>query len=593
MINRPLNNNMSRLSKILTGFALLVALPAVAQNCPDNWWPVQKAPRSIVTCKLADGKDAAGMNLAQSLSGLAARAVNDGRSSEGIWIDYANPNYAGYFRALLQRTGAKKSGVADVWKLLARLQQRKIVDGYVLYDLSANDNSINVATVYAGIYDAVLIDRKQEPKAISMGLRKLADACGTAPTTGWFDSVSNQLNRQLLVLVNPAIGNNRDYAIAHRAMVYYGVDSLLEHVLAWMKPLSPVVGWNKGDEFHHIAPCSRWGMINTVSDFCMNLPMLSIRTNEPLPKIKHISPDAINWSATGQFRSFVLSDGDNMQWTSNQFLSSTDYWKNPARDKIPMSFTTCVSNLSMVSPDVYATFVNEQPPFISLVEYGGGYLYPDLFGRSRPHPDSVLRAYARILNRRMERIGASVLGIICRNLASAETKEACSIFAEEINGLTGIIAVQYSPYNGGDGKITWYKNREGISIPVVAAKYQLWANQKRKGSGGPADIAQLMNRDTAGVSFNWTIVHAWSRFEKTAEDSIRDIPKGDKNGERGVTPVAWTAARLQPANVVIPIEELLWRIRMNYSETETKKAIAALTRATGAQTASQSINLTH
>ncbi len=591
MINRRLNNNMFCVSKIKTTLLLLLSLPLAAQEKIDNWWPEQKAPRTIITCNPGAPGDVAAMNLAQSLSGLAARAVNEGRSQEGIWIQYANPNYAGYFNALLARTGAKKGKTIDLWKLLARYQRENIVKGYVLYDAGSTGNSVNVATVYAGLLDAALIDRRQEPKAISMGLLKLADATGVAPNISWFDSIRTQLNRHLLVLVNPAIGNNRDYAIAHRAMVYYGVDSLLEHVLEWMEPLSPVVGWNKGDEFSHIAPCSRWGMINTVSDFCMNLPMLSIQAKQALPTIKSIQPQSIDWSDNSRFRSFVLSDGDNMQWTSNQFLSSTDYWKNPARDKIPMSFTTCISNLSMASPDVYSKLATEQPASISLVEYGGGYLYPDLFGRSRPHPDSLLHAYARILNRRMNKIGAHVLGIICKKLDSPQAREACAIFVEEISNLTGIITVQYSPYNGGDGKISWYKNSQGISIPVVAAKYQLWANQKRKGSGNPGDLAGYMNADTTG--FNWTIVHAWSRFEKNDDGTFRDVIKGERKGERGVTPVAWTVAALQPGNSVVPVEELLWRIRMKYSGTETNQVIAALIRAAGAQTDLHTINLTH
>ena len=83
------------------------------------------------------------------------------------------------------------------------------------------------------------------------------------------------MNNNFIVLTNPSIANNRDYAIAHKGMVYYGVDELLDTILEWVRPLSPVIGWNSGPEFQHIAPCSYWGLINTASDWCMNLPMIS------------------------------------------------------------------------------------------------------------------------------------------------------------------------------------------------------------------------------------------------------------------------------------------------------------------------------
>jgi hypothetical protein len=340
-----------------------------------------------------------------------------------------------------------------------------------------------------------------------------------------------------------------------------------------VQPLSPVIGWNKGDEFKHIEPCSRWGLINTVSDFCMNLPLLSIQSNNVPGKVKTIDPKKIDWEKKGSYHAFVMSDGDNMQWTSNQFINSPDYWNNPANKQLSMSFTSCVLNLSMGSRDVYERLLQTQPEGVSVIEYGGGYYYPDLFAIARPNQEELVKKYAGMVNANMQATGTKVFAIICKNLASENAKKMYNLFAAEIDDLTGIIAVQYSPYNGGNGKIYWVKNKKGISIPVVTAKYQLWANQKRKGSGNPADVARYINTDSVNGSLGWTIVHAWSRFEKNDNGDFTDIVKTAKKGERGVTPVKWTGDLVTPATSLVSIEELLWRIRMSHDPKETKNLI--------------------
>jgi hypothetical protein len=274
-----------------------------------------------------------------------------------------------------------------------------------------------------------------------------------------------------------------------------------------------------------------------------------------------------------------MSDGDNMQWTFGGFLNSRDYWSNPANKDIPMSFTSCVLNLSMTGSDVYNCLVKTQPEGVSVVEYGGGYYYPDLFAKARPNPDELLREYAAMINAQMKKTGTRVFGFICRDASGEAAMNAYKIYAREIDDLTGMIVVQYSPYNGGFGKVFWVKNKNGIEIPVVTAKYQLWANLARKGSGNPAALAGWINADNLQSSagnrqLNWTIVHAWSRFNRSAiNGTITDTDKNNESGARGVTPVKWTKELINKGTKVVSIEELLWRIRMQHNAADTRKAI--------------------
>lgn len=558
----------------LAGWLSVCSFQAVASTV-ENWWPEQKKPDYILKCTLSRYNDIREMNLAQSLCGLAAQAVNEGTGREGVWIETRVEDYELYYKAWRKRLKVRESGSFDTWSLVKRFKGTGYVKGYVLYDCTRKDNSINAATVQAGILKGVLIDKTQEEDALRLGLTKLYDACKVNLDEGWFNQYKSELNNRLIVLANPVAGNNRDYAIAHKAMVYYGVSPLLHSILEWVRPLSPVIGWNSGPEFQHIEPCSRWGLINTASDWCMNLPMLSIRGNEKVVKLKSVNPKKIAANENAVYHSFVMSDGDNMQWTFGGFVNSPDYWNNMYNGDIPMSFTSCVVNLSMAAPDVLHVLAESQPKNVSVVEYGGGYYYPDLFASKRQNADELLREFARIVNVHMKKTGVKTFGFICHKVDSDDALRAYRIFAEELEDVAGMIAVQYVPYNGGHGRVFWVKDRENNDIPVLSAKTQIWANLNTEGSGNPSRVAEAINRDvevceTEGPVLGWTIVHAWSRFGKNG-DTVVDVAANGKKGVRGVTPVYWCKQLLNKKVKVVPVEELLWRLRMKNDEKSVSK----------------------
>lgn len=60
--------------------------PVVASSSLDNWWPVQKRPGYILKCTLSRPGDIREMNVAQSLCGLAAQAVNEGIGNEDFGL---------------------------------------------------------------------------------------------------------------------------------------------------------------------------------------------------------------------------------------------------------------------------------------------------------------------------------------------------------------------------------------------------------------------------------------------------------------------------------------------------------------------------
>lgn len=557
-------------------FLLITAISFTVHDAtaavPDSWWPEQKRPDHVIKCIPDRQGGVVEMNVAQSLCGLAAQAVNTGTCNEAIWVECDNKDYDTYYNAWLRRLKITEHGHMNVWEAVRHYQKKGVVKGYILYDYSRRDNSVNLATVLAGLHQGILVDISLEEKARKTGLKRLCDATVMKFGKAEFNRYKSQLNNGYIVLANPETANNRDYVIAHKGMAYYGVDDMLDTILEWVRPLSPAVGWNSGPEFDHIAPCTRWGLINTASDWCMNLSMLSVRGNEKIKKLKtsgnHTGINADTHDCS--YHSFVMSDGDNMQWTLGNFINNPDYLNNPYCSKIPMTFTTCMVNLSMAAPDVLNCLIDRQPDNVSFVEYGGGYYYPDLFAENRSNRWDLLRDFARIVNKHMQRVGCKVFGFICRNIDSENAMQAYHIFAEELHDIAGMIAVQYSPYNGGYGKVYWPRDRQGHEIPVLSARYQIWANLEIEKSGTPSQIASNINSDARqnidnASDMSWTIIHAWSRYNRNNGSDIVSAQQ-NSDGTRGVTPVYWGCRLLDKNIKVVPVEELLWRMRIKHEK---------------------------
>lgn len=561
------------------GLTLLLVHAASANNL-SSWWPEQQVPDTILVCRKCTGLPEE--NLAMSISGNVARALNEGIVDEGIWIDVGNPCYRSYLSSLVDRTGAVKDNrTYNVWELLSIYAGKGILKGYVLYDAD-NPQTVNIATTRAAVLDAVIVEKSIEDKVMQAGLPLLYDASNGISQRDNFMEIRYLLDNDHIVLASPGLPNNRDFAIAYKSMVYYGVDSLLNEILEWVEPLSPVIGWNEGPESRHIIPCTLYGLVNTVSDLCYNMPLLmSARDSGSLDRtFTTVDPRKIRWnSRKAGYHSFLMSDGDNMQWTLGNFMDNDEYWASKYSGMVSMSYTSCAANLSMSTEDPLDMLIRTQPDRSSVVEYGGGYYYPDLFAARRSDRAKLLGELARIVNVHMQRTGIKVFGFICMDLYSKEAMQAYEIFARELTGIVGMVAIQYSPYNGGHGDVFWVKDRNGDDIPVCTARYQVWANLHIPGSGTPQRIVECINADAeAGddTAYGFTIVHAWSRFARNGDGSVRELDQKSREGQRGVEPVLWGADFIDRKTSLVTVEELLWRIRMDHDPQRTKEIISEM-----------------
>jgi hypothetical protein len=219
----------------------------------------------------------------------------------------------------------------------------------------------------------------------------------------------------------------------------------------------------------------------------------------------------------------------------------------------------------------------------SFVEWGGGYYYPDRFALDRPNRWKLLAEHARRTWALMELNNTRIIGFNVAQFDSSDARKAYEVFAGQTDGLLGILVFQYAPYEGGAGATYWVKDRNGIELPVITARYSIWANENgRDRAGTPAKVAREI-RETVETAhgnntqrYDWVICHAWSFFRSAPGDdedaeNMRQDRSAARGGLRGYSPAVWCAERLPEDIRVVAPEELVWRVRMARNSAQTTK----------------------
>lgn len=588
---------MARLMLILVA---LVGLSTPAGADDARWFPKQVVPKALVRTikdeQFVEPRLATQM-MVQSVAGLAAKAVNEGRCDEMVWVGTGNADTERWYARLLDRRPSPEvRGEFAPWDLVDRYRKSGIIKGYILYKLDKSggetnehrpdmDLSVNVATSLAGLLDGILIDESLEAQAKEHGLGLLLDA--RDKTQGWcFETYKARFNRRLLCTQDPRKPNVRDLAIAQQALTIYGDDKPAAEAMKWLEPLSPILGWNGGDEFKSTLASTVYGHLQTATDWCMNLPVLMAGSEQTEPaKVKGFDPRGIDWEDKQSAVSFVCSDGDNVQWLEGDFFGNKSFWGNPDRGLVPFGWSCCFAHLAQLCPPAVDYGVTTRGANDWFIEWGGGYYYPDLFAKERPDRWELLARHAKRTWEMMRTNHTSVIGFNVSKPESADARKSYEVFAGQTDGLLAILVFQYAPYEGGGGKTFWVKDRQGVEVPVITARYSIWEHtNNRPRSGTPAKVAREIRETVARTPqeelprYDWVIANVWSYFRPAlgADEDAENMPQAGASkhdGVRGYTPVAWCAERLPKDIRVVCPEELIWRIRMKHDAEQTGAAI--------------------
>jgi hypothetical protein len=235
--------------------------------------------------------------------------------------------------------------------------------------------------------------------------------------------------------------------------------------------------------------------------------------NAPMPRAVSLDPRTIQWNDRRSVVSFFSSDGGNTEWIEGNFFRTregTNYWNSPLRGQIPFGWSLCFAHLAQLCPEAIDFAVSPRSPNDWFAEWGGGYYYPDLFARNRPNRWELLAAHARRTWSLMQKTNVRIIGFNVTKLNSADALEAYRVFAAQTDGLLAILAFQYDCYEAGAGETFWVKDRNGVEVPVISARYSIWEHTNRLArSGTPAKVAreirETVQRARAGElpRFDW------------------------------------------------------------------------------------------
>jgi len=550
-----------------------------------------------------------------SLAGLAALDAREHDGDSLVWIH--SPGIVSYTIMLddiLARTGAARVDVPTVEDAVKLGLDKGWVKGYILYRAEASDrrvydkidlndpaynNSANVATNMAPDMAGIIVEERAEQVFRAMGLELLLDVRDRDER--WcFENHKDRFSRRSLHLLDPKAPHMRDYAIATRSMCVFGVTPLVDEVLHWLEPNAPTLGWNAGDEHTFVAQLSRFAHFTTASNWIMNLPVMScvavgahadweeLRVN----RRAKTDPLLLDWVEDLHYTSFVLSDGDNVQWFLGNFINHPDaYWQAENRGAFPFGWTMPVDHLSQVGVPLLAHLARTASPNDQMLSFPGGYYYPDRYGQGRGSGTDWYAGRVAMFGERFAKLGARVVINIAEDWLGEGAMHGYACFARQIPELVGVLAMQYHPYNAGRGDLRWVEDKRGRPIPVLSPRFAIWSGLSRvPGNGTPALVAGMINEQPhAGLPdglehFDWTIVHAWSPFQRAdatsdplAEEVEQRRPRLQQDGavvRNAYEPTLWCVKRLEPHVRVVAPEELLWRIRIQFKPRETLDALA-------------------
>ncbi len=314
---------------------------------------------------LASSQDRA---LVASLQGLVAK-----RSPEQIFIDDGGPSTT-WKDFLVSRYGITlNDSYATLPSLVAHF--KRYVNGYILYDMSGNPQSLNVATSLSGPLRGLPVDRSQVEQVKSLGVTlELLDVSDKSEKWAYKNFGRLFSETTAAELDFNVYHQLRDYATLTNSFTFYdGVTDWRKQVLGGLDQGATLLGWGK-NEYPMVHQASREGVATVAADLATNLSVLS-----SVHSIDGLTQKAASGSATPRkhYVSFVVSDGDNVQW---DLRGLQQYYGNADRGSFSVGYGISPSLVDL-APSVLRWYYENASSGVAQDQFiagpsGGGYVYP-------------------------------------------------------------------------------------------------------------------------------------------------------------------------------------------------------------------------
>ncbi|MDR3194056.1 MAG: hypothetical protein LBT76_02025 [Tannerella sp.] len=538
--------------------------------------------------------------LATSLTGLTARALQQGKTDVAIWMVHPIDSRIAYReeRASLESRGCRFLDKASPLQLATEsfepvdgipVTLKNLFDGYILTDLQTNPESGAVAVTASHVYNGLIVDRQDRALFEKAGYKLLYDASGKNVRDAW-NEFHDRCEKTGLVIMPNDTWQLRDIAIQNGwfFMNMYPVPhdagqgeywDLYETVCRTLQSHHLIYGWEAGkhSEREINETASRNAQASAVNDWFYNacLTGADYRNRQEPVLARTLDPKTVDYSKNKRLVSFFLTDGDNNQWMMGGFIE--DWYDLPESAASKVAFGIAATTLPQMAPAAFKYILEHQPENCTLLEVqGGGVYYSDTYANERDRQKD-LREKVRLTSAYMRQHRIKMVGLMANyEVGSPEAMEAYRLFAEENDQLEGILAYQYTPYAAGAGDIFWVTNKKGYDIPVITIKYSLWNEPHlREREGTPKYIAGCLDRDRNNPEFNLVCIHAWSQFADLGKD-CDELAETKDGSIRGPGVAGLLEQHLDDSYEVVSLEELIWQIRMKHRPEQTKRYLNGL-----------------
>ncbi len=304
----------------------------------------------------------------------------------------------------------------------------------------------------------------------------------------------------------------RDFAITKKWFVLYVDESeeqrrFLDEVLLYLDKGICIYGWTS-DEISFVSQISKYGDAIIPMDWSSNHSFFGTFSPRKIERKKHFEEIKPN----KHYLSFVVSDGDNVQWLERDYCFSS-FYKDFASVKrnypLTMSISPALIDLNPRCLEyIYEHVTNED--FICGVS-GYGYMNPCLF------PREYLPSYLKKTNEYLSLMEVSVVMLLdnLQDMSKENVDYVLSEYADCPNIIGGVYEIDPSKYEGGKGQIFWAKGKPFISVKAslwntFSSKEEEKANKEALISNLASFINSLPVAPNEESGYSVINVHPWS-----------------------------------------------------------------------------------
>jgi len=482
----------------------LVGLTASEAGAQTHYLPQGTNLTSLVVITHGALGNVAQRVLIGTLQGHVAR-----RSGTQIYIQGTSAGYGIWHNHLRDAYGIPYSTVTSPWTVFN--QFKHLVDGYVLYDLTANSNSVNAAAALCAPLNAVAVDVSIEATVRSYGLTNLlADVRSRNEAWVWTNYPATFSSNVVVELKESFGANLRDYATLAGAFTFYdGNSAFRDQVLRGLAPDAACLGWGDASsgEDKFVSRSSSNGVHTIPADLALNLSTLSSVRDPTLRQHTYRHPTL---ESNVHYVTFITTDGDNVQYNVGGFPG---HYLLPPRGRFSMGWALSPS-LADLAPSLlrwYFDAASNGPArdFFVAGPSGAGYFYPSRY------PPAELDAHLVRLNEFFSRADLNLAQIL--DLDSFPRLDLWNKYLAQ-PALDALLYLEYSRYNRSNGAVLFSAQGK----PIISARDMLWAGLQEEASV-IANLNSYPRDPSRPEGYTFVTVHVWSKTISNVQAVVNSL----------------------------------------------------------------------